>query len=387
MPDSRFEVRFSVLESMRGDPGPEVVVATSDQGGMCGVNFSVGATYVVYATENPDSHLWWTGICTRTHMVAIPTLDEDLLWFHALPNAPSTGTIYGRVRDFIGRNADSSGKVGPLPRTQITLSGPDSRTAIANDTGDFRLEGLTPGQYAVSASPPPGYAVIKSADVSIEPKGCAQVDFLARLDGHIRGHVYFSDGQVAAGIFMTASNVNVRFGEGIYATSSADGSFDFGPLTPGTYSFGVSVNNPWAKGYNQSAVFPEKIEIGPSEATTDLKFILPPDRPAPSVPIVVQVFDRQEQPLPNATVLVDDATWPDVHEGVKHTDATGRLILLLRKGSYYDIWAYVDVPDNKQQCAEPVGIAVDQPPSGPIQLKISHNVGNCAQFKKPRPAQ
>ena len=55
--------------------------------------------------------------------------------------------------------------------------------------------------------------------------------------------------------------------------------------------------------------------------------------------------------------------------------------------SDYDIWAYVNAPDGKQQCAEPVGIAVDQPPSGPIELRISHNVGNCAQFKKPRPAQ
>lgn len=387
MPDSRFEVRFSVLESMRGDPGPEVVVATSDRGGMCGVDFSVAATYVVYASENPRSHLWWTGICTRTHMVADPARDEDLQWFHALASAPGTGTIYGKVRDFIGRNGDSTGRVAPLPRTQITLSGPGSRTAIANDAGDFRLEGLTPGKYTVEASPPPGFAAIQSASVSIEPKGCAQVDFETRLDGHIRGHVYFSDGQVAAGIFMTASNVNLRFGEGIYATSSADGSFDFGPLTPGTYSFGVNVDSPRAKGYNQRAVFPEKINIGPSETTADLKFTLPPDRPAPSVPVVVQVFDRQEHPIPNATVLLDDATWPDLHDGAKQTDATGRLILLLRKGSYYDVWGYVNMPDGKQQCAEPVGIAVDQPPSSPIQLKISHNVGNCAQFKKPRPAQ
>lgn len=169
--------------------------------------------------------------------------------------------------------------------------------------------------------------------------------------------------------------------------ASADGSFDFGPLTPGTYSFGVSVNSPWAKGYNQSAVFPEKIDIGASETTTDLNFTLPPDRRAPSVPIPIQVFDRQGQPLPDATVLADDATWPDIHAGSQQTDATGHLILLLRKSSCYDIWAYVNALNNKQQCAEPVGIAVDQPPPGPIQLKISHNVGNCAQFKKPRPTQ
>jgi hypothetical protein len=199
--------------------------------------------------------------------------------------------------------------------------------------------------------------------------------------------VYFSDGRAAAGIFMSASNVNLRFGEGIYATSSADGSFDFGPLTPGTYTFGVSVNSPWAPGYNQRAVYPERINIGPSETTAEVKFTLPPDRPAPSIPVVVQVFDGQGQPLPNATVLADDGAWPDVHSGAQQTDAAGRLILVLRKGSYYDVWAYANVPGNKQQCAEPVGIEVDLPPSRPIELKISHNVGNCAQFKKARPAQ
>jgi hypothetical protein len=322
----------------------------------------------------------------RTHAVADPARDEDLQWFHALANALGTGTIYGNVRDFMGRNPDSTGKVGPLPQTKITLSGPDSRATMSNDAGDFRLDGLTPGQYAVYASPPPGFAAIKAASVSIEPKGCAQLDFETRLDGHIRGKVYFSDGQPAAGISMTMNNVNLRFGEGLYATASADGSFDFGPLTPGTYSFAVSVNGQ-AKGYNQKAVYPEKITIGPSETVADLRFNLPPDRPAPSVPVSVQVLDRDGQPVLHATVFADDAIWPDVHSGPQQTDASGRVAFLLRKGSYYDIWAYVNTPDHKQQCAEPVGIAVDQPPSDTIRLKISHNVGNCAQFKKPRPAQ
>jgi hypothetical protein len=387
MPSGRFEVHFSVIEPMRGDAGPEVVVATSDVGPMCGVNFSEGASYVVYATENPKWHLWSTGTCMRTHVVGDPARDEDLQWFHALQSAPAGGTIYGKVRNFMGRNPDSTGKVGFLPGTKITANGPDSRVATANDAGDFRLDGLTPGRYTVDASPPPGFAAMKSASVSIELKGCAQVDFETRLDGHIRGHAYFADGRPAADIFMTANNVNVRFGEGFYSTTSGDGSFDFGPLTPGTYSFGVTVQSPWAKGYNQSAVFPEKINVGPSEATADLRFVLAPDRPAPSIPVEVFVLDRQGRPLANATVLTDDAAWPNLHADPKRTDSAGRLTLLLRKGSYYDIWAYAEAPANKQQCAEPVGIAADQDAPGPIQLTISHDVGNCAQFKKPRPAQ
>jgi hypothetical protein len=381
----RFEVRFAVLEAVRGEAGPEVMIATADASSMCGVNFSEGESYVVYASENPTWNVWTTGTCMRTHRVADPSADEDLRWFHALRNAPDTGTIYGGVRNFMGRNPDSTGRVGVLPGTKISVSGPSSRTVTTSENGEYLLEGLAPGSYTVEGSPPGGFAAIKPESVSVEPKGCAQVDFETRLDGHIRGHAYFSDGRPATDIFMIARDVNQPRGDNYYSTSSGDGGFDFGPLWPGTYSFGVGVNSPWAKGYNQNARFPENIKLGPAETTADLKFVLPPDRPAQSVPVDVLVLDGQGRPTAQATVLAEDATWSGVSADPKQTDTTGHLTLLLRKGSYYDVWAYLNVPDNKQQCAEPVGIEVGAPAS--IHLKISHNVGNCAQFKKPRPSQ
>jgi hypothetical protein len=381
----RFEIRFSVTESFRGDAGAEVIVATSEQGGMCGIDFAEGANYVVYAIENPQWHVWATGTCMRTHRVADPVRDEDLQWFHSLLNAPGTGTIYGKVRDFQGRNPDSTGRVGVLPGTQITVSGSDSRTAAASGAGEFRLEGLAPGSYTVAAIPPEGYAAIKPVNVSIEPKGCAEIVFETRVDGHIRGHLYFNDGRPAAGIIMIAHNVGVRFGEGIYSTTSDDGGFDFGPLTPGTYSFGVNTESLSAKGYSQKAVFPESIHLGPSETTADLQFVLPPDRPEPSIPIQMIVLDRQGRPLVNATVFADDATWPDFHTGNHRTDSTGKVTILLRKGSYYDIWAVANLPGS-QQCAEPVGVPAGRV-GGLIPLKISHDIGNCGQFKKPHASQ
>jgi len=387
MSSGRFEIRFSITESFRGDAGAEVIVATSDQSSMCGIDFAEGASYVVYAIENPEWHVWTTGICMRTHRVAEPVSvsDEDLQWFHSLVTAPNMGTIYGKVRDFQGRNPDSTGRVGVLPGTQITASGPDSRTATTSGAGEFRFEGLAPGSYTVAAIPPGGYAAIKPASVSIEPKGCAEIAFETRVDGHIRGHLYFNDGRPAAGIFMIAHNVELRFGEGIYSTTSDDGGFDFGPLTPGTYSFGVNAEGLSAKGYSQKAVFPENIHIGPSETTSDLQFVLPPDRPEPSVPVEVIVLDRQSRPLPNATVFADDATWPDFHTGDHRTDSAGRVTILLRKGSYYDIWAVLSLPGS-QQCAVPVAVPADRV-GGPILLKISHDIGNCGQFKRSHASQ
>jgi hypothetical protein len=380
--EGRFEVRFAVLEAMRGDAGQEMIIGTAEQGGMCGIDFVVGANYVVYGAENPAWRLFTTGICTRTHLVADGSSDEDLRWFHALAQAPETATIYGKVRNFLGRNPDSSGQVGFLAGTKITVSGSESRTVLSGEGGDFRVEGLTPGEFTVTATPPEGFAAIKTAGVSVEPKGCAEVVFETRLDGHIRGHVYFSDGRPAPDIALTAKNVNVRYGEGFYATSAGDGSFDFSPLTPGTYSFGVRVRSPWASGYNQSAVFPENIEVGPAESGRDLRFMLPPDRPAPSIPVEVLVVDREGQPVAGATVFTDDSAWPDLSSDAKRTDGVGHSTTVLRKGSHYNIWAFRDTPNNRQECAEPVGITAEQAQVGPVRLQMSHNIGNCRQFEK-----
>jgi uncharacterized GH25 family protein len=178
--------------------------------------------------------------------------------------------------------------------------------------------------------------------------------------------------------------VNQRFPEGVYSTADADGAFDFGPLTAGTYSFGVNIgDNATRSRYSLRAIYPEKIVIGASQTVDDLKFVLPPDRPAPSVSITVTVLDREGKPLPNATVFADDALWPDFHGDLQRTGKTGKTTVVLRKGSFYNIWSYAEAPEFKQQCAEPVGIAVDQPAQ--IQLKISRNIGNCGQFSKARP--
>ena len=219
--------------------------------------------------------------------------------------------------------------------------------------------------------------------VEIEPKGCAEVHFETRLDGRIRGHLYWSDGRPAGEVFMTARDVNLRFGDGHYSTTTGDGAFDFGPLTPATYSFGVNVDSLADQAYSQRAIYPESIQLGPSQKVADLRFTLPPDRPAPSVPITVRVVDRQGNPVPDATVLADDSVGPETYRGgIPRTDAGGEVRLVLRKGSYYDIWSYVNTAENHQQCAESVGVRVDE--ARGVELRISHNVGNCRQFKKTR---
>ena len=94
-------------------------------------------------------------------------------------------------------------------------TGDDGRArAASDDAGNFRVDGLAPGKYVVSAMAPPGYARFEDRKVTVQDRGCAEVEWSPRLDGHIRGHLYSSDGTPAPGQYSLAS--------GVYSFNTAD---------------------------------------------------------------------------------------------------------------------------------------------------------------------
>ena len=99
-------------------------------------------------------------------------------------------------------------------------------------TGNSRPDGLAPGKYVVSAVAPRPYAPFGSSTVTVQDRACAEVDWSTRVDGHIRGHVYFSDGSPAAGVYLTAKIADSNPHEpwtwqASYTTTETGGSFDF----------------------------------------------------------------------------------------------------------------------------------------------------------------
>ena len=96
------------------------------------------------------------------------------------------------------------------------------------------------------------YAAFPDSTVTLQEHACAEVDWSTRLDGHIRGHVYFSDGTPAAGVYLTAKAADSDPHEpwtwqATYATAAADGSFDFAQLAPALTSL------------RPTSIFPRKI--------------------------------------------------------------------------------------------------------------------------------
>ncbi len=265
--------------------------------------------------------------------------------------------------------------------------------------GKYRVDGLPPGKYTVSAVAPQRYADFGGRKVEVQDRGCAEVNFSTRIDGHISGHVYYSDGTPAAGVYLTAKRAdddphNSSIWGPSYTHSGADGSFDLSPLSPGSYIFGANMDFSLVASdkptYYRKAFYPGSASrsdatvftLDAGQVTENLRFFLPPDSAPPSVPLAVTVLGFDGQPAANAQILAYDDQWENSSTAV-HADADehGKATALLRPGLHYDIEAVVNLPDSSPACAGPVGIDIHDRPA-PLQLVLSHHTGNCMQFKK-----
>src|SRR5688572_26204549 len=74
------------------------------------------------------------------------------------------GRITGVVSDVSG---------GVLPGVTVTLSGPESRSVVTNERGEFAFEGVRPGQYELKAMLP-GFVEIKQ-QVSVRAGGAVRL--------------------------------------------------------------------------------------------------------------------------------------------------------------------------------------------------------------------
>ena len=69
--------------------------------------------------------------------------------------------------------------------------------------------------------------------------------------------------------------------------------------------------------YYRKAFFPGTVNgaeagivaVSPGEPVENLKFFLPPDSPAPGIPLTVRVLGFDGKPVPNAMILAYDDIW------------------------------------------------------------------------------
>lgn len=391
-------VHFVVTKSYRGDgkASEEISIRTADQGSACGFAFEEEHSYLVFASPAGPQGELYTNHCSRTHEVTSAEQDADIQWIEAMAKAPAGGSVFGSIQ-MLSPNAEGGYERSPAQGLAVSIAGAQSRTVVTDDQGKFRADGLAPGEYIVSARAPTSYSALQPMSVSVQDRSCAEIPWFTQLDGHIRGHVYFHDGTPASRLYLSLKSADSDPHDSStwhpsYTESGADGLFDFGQLSPGSYVFAVNMDFTSVDGkYYRSAFFPgvasrseaAVISLGPGEQVDHLRFFLPPDSASASVRLPVKVIGQDGRPAAEATVLAYDEIWQTTSPSPVSATAgkDGETSLILRPTSTYLVEAFVNLPDFSQACAEPIEVSGENPPS-PLILRIGHPFGNCLPYAK-----
>ena len=253
--------------------------------------------------------------------IDLTTADREGLVLTIAPDGVVMGTVTdGNHRPIAGaRVAASTG----APR------GPWSTAVLSDDSGRFRIEGLTPGALSVAAIHTSGVAELSPGN--LEPGVPRVLDVILADGGFVSGTVRRPDGRPVAGsqVFAFAGGwVQSPWGQPTSATESgADGSYRVGPLPAGELMVRVASpgDDPFA-GLNSRHARPDRVALvlrtGERKRGVDL-VVLDND-----LTITGRVLDSDRQPVGGAVLnALPDGVGAAVPQGRTLSQADGQFVI------------------------------------------------------------
>lgn len=292
-------VRLSIDEAFRGVEGAEVEVLTGRGGGDCGFGFRRAQQFLVYAYRSEGDQKLHTNICTRTR--AISEADPDLVYIRGLSKAKSGGTISGKVvRNRRNETGGSNGE--PLAGVKVTIDGPQKAEAVTDAKGEFKIEGIQPGEYTVVPAAPKGLATRGPDEkVKVADRGCAAVHFWLESSARISGCVLNAQGlSVAkAEIVLIQADKERYQGYADYAYADEDGSYSFKLIPEGRYVLQIRYDGM----SSQNRPFPVMYYPGTADKSQAQVFTI---KEGETIELDIKV-----PPLPSEVEIRGQVVWPD----------------------------------------------------------------------------
>jgi hypothetical protein len=262
--------KFRVSEAFSGIAGREVAVITIAAGSACGYDFVLGTKYVVYGDKVAGGSRVGVSLCSRTRPVAEAT--EDLEFARKVPTMRSGGEIAGIAQKFaVDLETGDSDEGKPIAAATVTIrNGDQERSTETGADGKYRFTGLSPGKYSVRIAMPPKLSPQNDREVEVHDRGCAWIDYVARLDGRVRGKLIDargnSPGVQTVDLLPIIGDKKLR---GLWAITDEAGNFEFKDLPPGRYVLAVNLDDaPDEDQPYQTTYFPFTSELSTARVLT-----------------------------------------------------------------------------------------------------------------------
>ncbi|HET8782694.1 MAG TPA: hypothetical protein VFM63_09760 [Pyrinomonadaceae bacterium] len=370
-------IRFLVLENFKGASGYEVEINSGTGGGDCGYWFQRNETYLVYAFLLPDGKSFYTHICTRTRPLS--AAKEDLEYLRSLSGAKPGATLYGSLKRYIGDLDRGPLEEGPkMAGVKVVVTG-EGKTieTTTNNAGEFRVTGLSPGDYDASPQLPDNLIAISNRDekdnfgrftrrepVGLTEFGCGEINFSVQFNGVISGRIVDAAGEPAKEVQLRLGFADDE-GNEQWTWTDKEGNYEFVRVQPGNYLLGFNLtwapdkNDPYPRTFYpgvKTRAEAALITVGEGERLKGYNMTLPPRLSQREVKVTVVWPDGR----PAAGVMVyyemNDVTDP----GDKvDTDTKGRATVTLFDNYHYIIYATVE-RNGKDVHATPIEVYVDK---------------------------
>ena len=331
-------VRVTVLEGFKGVVRGSVVELPSGNETMCGYDFKVGETYLIFASPTESGALT-TGLCSgnrRLSQVSPMVLDDLQNLQRGYGRSEIVGALL-RLR--------AGGPLPALPNIRVTASrGGKSFHAITNKQGRFRIGLDGPGDYAISADLPDALTLVQAGHVhaTVVERACTWVDLTAVNNARISGRLIAPAGVDVQGIPINVTSTDGR-ATGVGAETDVDGRFEVAGIEPGEYLLGINIPCiPYSGLPFQKTLYPgvhndadaTRFQIaGPVKIEgRDLPF----SGPVPTAPVSITVTAQDGHAVKGAHIQRSNGCITDL---ATSTDETGRATLELFRGDRWTLAA------------------------------------------------
>lgn len=277
----------------------------------CYFRFRKGLRYFIYAKRDASGGLR-TSACLGS--IRLDLAQEDLQFARRVARGGAASFLFGSA------NANNLGPLGPLAGVEILASGQGKQYRTVTDSeGNFKISPVAAGKYEVRATHA-GYVSEEAFYTGeVHDKGCAEVNVNLRTDGRISGTLRDSTGAPAPNIEAQLANVeedgSLSFKDN--AVSDEAGRFEFTKLAPGTYMFGVNLDDePSARAPFPTTRYPVPISLSEGQRLSEIDLRLPPRLPQRTIHVQAMWPDGRAAA---EVQLEGDCQW-----GRLETDADGR---------------------------------------------------------------
>ena len=184
-------VQFDVEQAFKGvSVGP---VSIGNGPGTCALTFIAGERYIIYAYRDTASERLTTNMCTRTRRLRDPIAGSDLAFLELrasgrLPGGLLTGAVLDATPILDARQPGPRGLAGVRIRVTPSDGSPPLTTSSRWD-GSYRLTGVPPGKFTVTADLPATFEPATAVPGEMTTTSCAEVHVEAFVDGRLEGRL------------------------------------------------------------------------------------------------------------------------------------------------------------------------------------------------------